>query len=49
MKKLVKIKPAYYCIDGLLDTYGFLGHRFPKREKLIMCPSVDLSCCRVTD
>ena len=49
VKKAVKITPAYFCIEGLLDTYGFMGHRFPKRENLMMCPDVELSCCRVTD
>lgn len=49
VKKAVKIKPAYFCIEGFLDTYGLMGHRFPKRENLKMCPTVDLSCCRATD
>lgn len=49
VKKTLKIKPAYFCIAGLVDTYGFLGYRFPKRQNLVMCPSIKLSCCRPTD
>ena len=37
------------CIEGLVSSFGLEGTNEPKNLELKMCPSLNLSCCKVND
>ena len=48
-KKILRVDPKHFCIQGLVEGFGFEGQKFPVKTSLKMCPSVQLSCCKVKD
>lgn len=43
------IPPLPECNQDLLISYGLDGHRYPVKSDLDMCPTVEKSCCKVSD
>ena len=43
------IKPIPECNQDLLISYGLDGNRYPIKMDLDMCPTVEKSCCKMSD
>lgn len=38
-----------FCNPKLYQSLGFIGHKWPKKMFLDMCPTVTMSCCKLND
>ena len=41
--------PLPECNQDLLISYGLDGHRYPVKGDLDMCPTVEKTCCKISD
>ena len=41
--------PTPFCDDDILYSFGIDGYKKPVKMELDMCPTIELSCCKVKD